>query len=294
MFHDGYGGRFSSGLMRPRISSVVKTIVLACVAVYVLQLVTLRIVALAGRDLDVTGLLALWPAKVIHQGFLWQIFTYMWLHDPRTIWHLLFNMLVLWMIGGAVEARLGRRQFWLFYIVCGLVAGVCALAASLLAAGGIEGARPIVGASGSIFGVMAAFALMYPDAVLLLMFIIPVRARTAVLVLAGIQLLMLLQMGSAITAVAHLSGMVAGYLMLKGEDPLRYLATRLWGQRRPRARTSEPRQGPDARTGSAPRSDDKLLAELDRVLEKIHREGISSLTTKEKEILRRASERSKG
>jgi len=274
--------------MRPRIGSVVKTIIIACVAAYVLQLVTRRIAPLAQGGWDVTGLFALWPAKVIHRGYLWQILTYMWLHDPDGIWHLLFNMLVLWMIGGAVEARLGRRQFWTFYIICGLVAGICAMVAVLFVPSGVPlELKSVLGASGSIFGVMAAFALMYPDAVILLMFIFPVRARTAVLVLAGIQLLMLLQMGSAVTAVAHLSGMAAGYLMLKADDPLRFLRTRLAG----RVRQTPSRPSPPQR--AAPPADDRLLADLDRVLEKIHQEGISSLTPREREILRRASQRTK-
>lgn len=284
MFHDGYGGRFSGGIMRPRMGSAIKTIIIACVAVYVLQLITMRILALAGRGMDVTGLLALWPTKVIHRGMFWQIFTYMWLHDPGGIWHLLFNMLVLWMIGGSVEARLGRRQFWTFYIVCGLVAGICAMVAMLFVPSALPlERRCVLGASGSIFGVMAAFALMNPDAVILLMFVFPVRARTAVLVLVGIQMLMLLQIGNGITAVAHLSGMVAGYLMLKGADPLRYFKTWLGG------RVRQPHRSPQTRQGHATLTDDALLEELDRVLEKIHREGISSLTTREKEILRRAS-----
>jgi len=240
-----------------------------------------------GHD-PVTRAFALWPAKVIHvPPYVWQIFTYMWLHDPAHVFHILFNMLVLWMLGGPVEAGLGRRQFWSFYILCGLAGGICALAAGLFKEG-LDPTQVILGASGSVFGVLVAFALMYPDAVLLFMFIFPMRARTAAIILAVIEIVRVLQAQQYVPAIAHLSGMVTGYLLLKAADPLRYLRIRIahrWAGRPRFRRTRAPRRR------NATMGDDALMQELDRVLDKIHREGIASLTSREKEVLRRASER---
>ena len=282
----------SGGLLRPRVGSAIKTIIIICVVVYLLQVATTPRFGPVGPPSvqaafdPVTRAFALWPIKVIHMPpYVWQVFTYMWLHDPHAIFHILFNMLVLWMIGGSVEARMGTRYFWRFYIICGLVAGLCALGVGALA-GGLNPTYPMVilGASGSIFGVLAAFGLMFPDATILLFFFFPVRAWTAVLVLAGIEVLTLLQSGGP-ASIAHLTGMAAGYLLLKGEDPLRYLRIR-WRTGKPR-----PSQRPSAAGRRPVVEDDSLMEELDRVLDKIHREGIASLSAREKEVLRRASER---
>ncbi|MFH0963681.1 MAG: rhomboid family intramembrane serine protease, partial [Planctomycetota bacterium] len=222
------------------------------------------------------------PFAVIKRLFIWQIFTHMWLHGG--VGHLLFNMLVLWMTGYAVEARLGRRHFWTFYIVCGLVGGLCALGADVLFNWGLDPRTKIVGASGAIYGVLIAFALMYPDALFLFMFFIPVRARTAAYILAGIQVLY--AMLYDVAAIGHLGGMLAGYLLLKGEDPLRYFLRRLRPSR-PFGMSRQARRRPERSLAD----DEDLQSELDRVLDKIHREGIANLTSHEKDVLRRASGR---
>ena len=267
------------GILIPRFTGAVKTIIIICVVVFVLQTLSAHAAARGGPDLMMT-LFALSPYAVIKRLFVWQIFTHVWLHGG--VGHLFLNMLVLWMMGHAVEARMGRRWFSIFYVSCGLAGGLCALGADVLFNWGLNPATVIVGASGAIYGVLAAFALMYPDALILFMFFIPVRARTAAYILAGVQVLYAMQFG--VGAVAHLGGMLAGYVILKGEDPLRYFSTRFRSWRP----FSLGGRAPRRRTGLA---DEALEAELDRVLDKIHREGIATLTPREKEILRRASGR---
>ena len=152
------------------------------------------------------------PADVI-RGFLWQPFTYMWLHSPQFISHILFNMLILWMIGGDLERHWGSRAFLRYYLICGVGAGLFILFGGLLAG---ETLSTTVGASGAIYGVLLAFGMIFSERRVLLMLIFPVRARTLAIILFAVAFLSTLSAsGGGVSHVAHLGGMVVGYLYLK-------------------------------------------------------------------------------
>lgn len=173
------------------------------------------------------GYLALTPVLVVRERFIWQVVTYMFLHDPRGIWHILINMLVLFIFGSRLEHRLGSSEFLLYYLVTGVGAGIATVAVNWYTGMAMT---PVVGASGAIFGVMLAFATFFPDTTVFVNFFIPLPARIAVLVFTGIEVVSLIfRPGSGVAHLTHLAGFVFGYLYFLirlGVNPIRVLIRR--------------------------------------------------------------------
>jgi hypothetical protein len=207
-----------------------------------------------------------------------------------------FNMLTLFLFGGAVEDRLGSRSFVWFYLLCGMGGAALSFLLIQLVPIGV----PIVGASGAIYGVMVAFAWHWPDApIYMFPFPVPIPAKWLVTFAFAVSLMLALPPfggGNGVAHLAHLGGMVAGFLYLKAH------ALRLGRAERHLRRVSEPSvlvtpvprgRGARGRGGSAPQpnprvappSDDRALAEVDRVLDKINASGIASLTPAERKFL---------
>lgn len=180
---------------------------------------------------DLVPRLGLTPALVLRSGAIWQPLTYMFLHGGLS--HLLWNMLSLWMFGTELERRWGTRAFARFYLACGLGAALTQLLLALVpgAFGAAMYHTTTIGASGAIYGVLLAYGLLFPHRSLLFFGIFPMPARGAVLLLGGIALVMALQdPRGGIAHTAHLGGLVAGYLLLRGAR-LR-LDLRAWWLRR--------------------------------------------------------------
>jgi membrane associated rhomboid family serine protease len=154
--------------------------------------------------------LALTPVLVVQNREWWQVITYMFLHAG--FWHIGFNMLALYMFGVPLERHLGSGEFLLFYFVAGIGAGLATLVVTGYTGLGYV---PVVGASGAIFGVLLAFATYFPDTRILLFFFIPMRAPTAVLVFAGIELVFLLtNTRNGVAHLTHLAGLAFAWLYL--------------------------------------------------------------------------------
>src|SRR5215831_19338078 len=161
-----------------------------------------------------TVLLALSAEGAVHNFLVWQVFTYMFLHGGIT--HLLFNMLTLWMFGTQLERDWGTRQFLKYYFLCGIAAGVCVLAVNIALN---EWGVPTIGASGAIFGLLLAFGVSYPDQTVLMNFLFPIKAKYFVMIYGAIALLSALGENSGVSNIAHLGGMLFGYLYLKVRWP---------------------------------------------------------------------------
>jgi membrane associated rhomboid family serine protease len=159
-------------------------------------------------------LLALKWQLVFGRLEVWRVVTYMFVHAD--ILHILFNMLALWMFGVELERMWGSRFFVKYYFVCGLGGGVTMLIASFFPGLGDLYRVGTIGASGAVYGVLLAFALYFPHVPILLFFFFPVPARYAVMIMGGIALLLSMQVGGGVAHAAHLGGLVAGYLYLKG------------------------------------------------------------------------------
>ena len=158
---------------------------------------------------------ALAPDTVIHNFTVWQLVTYMFLHGGP--WHLIFNMLVLWMFGVQLERDWGTRRFLKYYFVCGIGAGLCDVL--LHAALGDWGSRTI-GASGAIFGLLLAFGVLYPNQTILMDFLFPIKAKYFVMIYAAVELyLCIANDNNGVSSIAHLGGMVTGFIYLKSRLP---------------------------------------------------------------------------
>jgi membrane associated rhomboid family serine protease len=191
------------------ITPAVRAIIIANVAVFVVNLIVPAIQ-------DVLGLT---PFEVVERGKLWQLATYMFVHSRLSFTHILFNMLTVWMMGVDLERRWGTQAFTRYYFVCGVSAAVCVLLTCWLPfqAARASYIQTTIGASGAVYGVLLAWAILFPERRVLLMFIFPVPARTLVLILGGIAFLSALTAsGSGVSNVAHLGGLVAGWIYLKG------------------------------------------------------------------------------
>ena len=148
----------------------------------------------------VNAFLGLSAAGAIKYFLITQVFTYMFVHFG--IMHVLFNMLGLWFFGVPLEQTWGTRRFVKFYLYCGLAAGVCVLVVNILTG---DWATPTIGASGAIFGVLVAFAILFPDAILLMFFLFPMKATFAVIIYVAIELLVTLSsLHTGVSTVAHL------------------------------------------------------------------------------------------
>jgi membrane associated rhomboid family serine protease len=157
--------------------------------------------------------LGLVPGEVL-RGSLWQLVTYLFLHDPTAFSHILFNMLALWMFGADLERTWGRHAFLKYYFICGVGAGVCVILANILFSDS-WGARTI-GASGAIYGLLFAFGYLYPDRQILFSFLFPMKAKYFVAIIGAIAFLSSFGgSGSGISHVAHLGGMLIGFLYLR-------------------------------------------------------------------------------
>jgi membrane associated rhomboid family serine protease len=150
------------------------------------------------------------PAAVVQENAWWQVVTYMFCHANLT--HLFFNMLGLFLFGVQVERRMGSGEFLLFWLVTGIGAGLVTLLVNNATG---QGMVYVVGASGAVFAVELAFATFFPDTRLLIFGILPMRAPTAVLVFAGIELFsMFTNRSSGVAHLAHLAGILFGYGLL--------------------------------------------------------------------------------
>lgn len=153
-------------------------------------------------------ILSLVPQTVVHNYTLWQLFTYLFLHGD--IWHLIFNMLSLWMFGSTLERDWGTREFLKYYFICGVGAGICDVVVNVA----MGNATRTIGASGAIYGLLLAFGVMYPNQTVLMNFMFPIRAKYLVMIYGAVALLTMRE-NSGISNVAHLGGMLFGLVYLR-------------------------------------------------------------------------------
>jgi membrane associated rhomboid family serine protease len=150
---------------------------------------------------------------------VWQVFTYMFVHFGTM--HLLFNMLGLWFFGVPIEQAWGTRRFLKFYLLCGVVAGICVVLVNLMVgalsnpiARQITWATPTLGASGAIFGVLVAFGVLYPESIILMFFVFPMKAKYAVMIYVALELLATFGPNTGVSTIAHLGGAAFAYIYL--------------------------------------------------------------------------------
>ena len=269
--------------------SLCLTLILINVACYILQH-TIR---------GFEEMLALFPQR-LQNGNVWELLSYQFLHGG--LFHLLINCVMIWFAGRQIEEALGKAKFLALYLVAGVFGGLlqCALSWS-----GFLPPAGVVGASAGIFGLIAAFAMVYWERELtfLIMFVIPVRmkAKYLLIALAVIGVLGVISKEGGIAHGAHLGGMIWGVLFIllfiqggtySGAEPW-------WDQLRDRFSSGHRRKVVTIDGGARAYSRGQIKAEevdeidfveseVDPILDKISEKGIQSLTERERKILEQA------
>ncbi|MFA5043822.1 MAG: rhomboid family intramembrane serine protease [Kiritimatiellia bacterium] len=224
---------------------------------------------------------------------LWQPLTYLFLHGG--IWHLILNMLGLFFFGPETERAIGPRRFLALYFACGILGGL----GWILISG--SSMLPCVGASGAIFGVLGAFAGLFPQrsVTLLVFFVIPVtmRARTLAIGLGLFSLFSMISQPGQVAYAAHLAGGLAGYLygmygVNQGLGRGSFNPRRWWNDLRWRWQRRKFKVLRGSGRDWEPKAEEPPAAqEVDEVLAKISKWGLGRLTPRDRDILDRASKR---
>ena len=177
----------------------------------------------------------LYPPAVLSLE-VWRLFTYMFLHGG--LFHLLMNMFVLYMFGSQLEQIWGRRRFVRYYLLCGVGAGLFTLLPLPAFFDAVH-----IGASGAVYGLLLAFGLLFPSAQVYVFFFLPMSARHLVILLGFVSLVSSLSATSdGVSHIAHLGGLVVGYVLLRRDGLISRRPSRLrllWNdfqRRRRRAR----------------------------------------------------------
>ncbi len=261
--------------LRARFKSVTQLIIWLCIGLFLLQLL-----GHLARTSVVENLLGL-SASGLKRGFVWHPVTYMFLHAD--LWHILFNLLVLWFLGREVEYFIGPKPFTALYLLSGVIGSLLWLS--------LNSGNLLIGASAGVLGCVIAFATLFPERelTLLLFFVLPVKIKAKYLAIGVVVLEIIFELSntrSGVAHLAHLGGAATGYVFIKalgyGTNP-RWV---LWFQR-VGERLRGKRQSPRARRGSQS-VEDYLREEIDPILDKISREGMHSLTKQERKILESA------
>jgi len=242
------GGGFGWAL-----TPVVKKLLLLNAGIFV-GLFLLRIFSPASEIIALREL-GVVPQETVFGFRVWQPLTYIFVH--REFGHLFWNMLGLWMFGSALERDWGGRRFLRYYLLTGVGAGLLNVAVSLLW-GGPAATVPTIGASGSVLGVLLAFGVLYPNAPILIMFVLPVPARIVVIVYGALTVLMVMKgPGSGISHISHLGGMLIGLGYLRGGGLFRGIRRSFaeWQLRRRRREFDVYLRDQDNRSRDLPRPD---------------------------------------
>lgn len=284
----------------PSMPPVTKALLISILAIYFIDMLLLG------------NKVAAWGCFTVESAFkearIWELVTFQFLHG--SVGHVIFNAIGLYFFGPWMERWWGRWRYLGFYLLCG-VAG--ALFYSLLTVTGILPERgllpgvmtPLVGASAGIYGLIVGVAFLNPNARVQLLFVpVPITMRTAALGFIGIAVAVIL--GDILTGgiwfknsggeAGHLGGAILGYFLMKYPGLLRKWAGKRPSRTAATAKIIRPREFqrkiPGAGAKLRPRSevDIDAASEVDRVLDKIARDGLQSLTEDERKILHRAAE----
>jgi len=195
-----YPPRYSVGI-GPTLTPAVRYLVIASVAVHLLK-------SLGAGD-EMVAFFGLRPYFVLSKLFIWQLGTYLFFHGDLI--HILVNMFALWMFGCQLESTWGSRKFLKFFFVTGIGAGVLSVLFQPFSV------IPIIGASGAIYGILMAYGMLYPERLVYIYFLFPVKVKYFVAFLGVVAFLSALNSpGGTIAHMAHLGGMVFAFLYLKG------------------------------------------------------------------------------
>lgn len=289
---------------------VLKKLLFANGIVFFIQLISQMIVygyTVEGYALTyeyfLTKYFALNPILGDHNSFyIWQLLTYQFMHGSFT--HILFNMFMLWMFGMEIEHIMGPKRFLLFYLLCGLGAGLLQLFLSPVLSGG---AGPTIGASGAVWGVMIAFAMYFPDRYVFIYFLIPIKAKYLIAILFVFEFMSVGDQ-SLVAHLAHVGGAVTGLLFILIDRRNEFNRKNIFNSFKKSGNSfssggfqnvfrKNPFKQVDVKDvkfydiNESKKEDVVTEADIDAILEKISKSGYQNLTDREKKILFEASKK---
>lgn len=274
-------------------------------------LMFLATVTLERFNIDLTDILGLHFFKA-SDFRIYQFVTYMFMHANFA--HLFFNMFALWMFGNTLENVWGSQRFLLYYMVCGLGAGLCQelvqyiqyttqladyatvnTGGQIITMDAYLNMMTTVGASGAIYGLLLAFGMMFPDSRIYLYFFIPIKAKWFVIGYAALELISGLGGGDNVAHFAHLGGMLFGLILIlywkkhgmNGPNfDLKKWKGWFWKykDRKKYTRYEEVKEMP-RNDGEYNRQRAEKERSVDAILDKVSKSGYGSLTDEEKEFL---------
>jgi membrane associated rhomboid family serine protease len=270
------------------------TTVLLVVLVVVFLIQTVMIVAFKTSVVDKTLGLSL---NGMRHGYVWQLFTFQFLHAAPMPWHLLFNGIALYFFGHALEDIFGKSRFLTLYFLSGTLGGILQLLTIWLL--GRPADDPTVGASAGLCGLIATYATMFPDKEMCMMvYFFPVRIKAKIFLWFTLALSVFgtLIPFDYVAHAAHLGGLLTGiaWVKLGWQHDFNQLPWESWFKKNDRTKsrsTSRPSTGPSRRSGSAEGSESAetfINSDVDAILDKISAQGIQSLTDAERKVLEAA------
>lgn len=224
--------RYISSVYNFQITPFVKLLIVSTTAVWFFSVIIFQQYFLESPK--VFEWFGLSPLMIFDRWWLWQFFTYMFLHSPG-IFHILLNMFILWMFGSELERLWGGRFFLTYYLFCGLGAGLLYFIVTGVYVLGFDGPvdvfqRPVIGASGAIFGLLLAYGTIYSERIIYFMMIFPIKAKHFTILIAAVELVSMLNhgLGSPVANLAHLGGLVSGLFFLRGRQIFQRILVRRW------------------------------------------------------------------
>jgi membrane associated rhomboid family serine protease len=252
-------------------TDAIKVLVSVNFCIYILQ-------SVSGKEDAFFRLFGLVPSTFMSDLMLWQPFTYMFFHAPFYssvgISHILLNMLGLWVFGRELEQAWGKTKFLRYYFITGIGSGLITYFFQM------SSDNPVIGASGAVYGILLAYGVSYPNRMLYIWGLIPVRSMWLVIIMGSIAFFGLLGNADGISHVTHISGMLIGYVLLKKKWRWRDIWFAI------RKKTIE---------FQVQRHEEKFIKkkmlqkDIDVILEKIQKVGFIGLSDKEKSKLYEAS-----
>jgi len=195
----------------PPLTPMVKKLIIVTSACFLLTYIPLQIFH-AEFFAYLFALFSLQADLVIHRLYVWQLVTYLFLHGGW--FHIIFNMFALWMFGSDLESKWGGKKFLRYYFLTGIGAGILDV---LLNALFVSNSLPTIGCSGAIYGLLLAYGMIFPERLIYLYMIIPIKAKWFVVIMGAIEFVSSFGgPGSSVSHFAHLGGMLFGFFYLRG------------------------------------------------------------------------------
>ena len=252
-------------------TDAIKILVSVNFGIYILQ-------SVSGKEDVFFRLFGLVPSTFISDLMLWQPFTYMFFHAPFYssvgISHILLNMLGLWVFGRELEQAWGKTKFLRYYFITGIGSGLITYFFQM------SSDNPVIGASGAVYGILLAYGVSYPNRILYIWGLIPVRSMWLVIIMGSIAFFGLLGNADGISHVTHISGMLIGYVLLKKKWRWRDI----WFVIRKKTIEFQVQRYEEKSIKKK-----MLQKDIDVILEKIQKVGFSGLSDKEQGKLYEAS-----